>query len=351
MTMIRTRPLTWFAVLLSVVSALSVALAQVPPPTTGLVRPGATTAPAGTTARTFAPTTEPKTALAAVPADRPVPAITHVVIISLDGCRPDLVLRGDTPVMHAMLDRGSYTFWARTTAESVTLPSHTSMVTGVQPTKHGIQWNADLPLTHPVYPAYPTLFELAHKAGYTTAMAAGKSKFDALAVPGSLDHVFLPTTDTMGNDGVADAAVGFIQRYRPDVLFVHLPATDNAGHKNGWASPPYMAALHDADTCVGRILKAVDDAGLTGHTFVLVTSDHGGAGRGHGPDDARSRHIPWICVGPGIRRGLDLTTYGDLQIDTEDTFATACYLLGIPVLKTVEGKPVTQIVERTELLK
>ena len=343
------RPLSWVAALV-VACAAAVAPAQTTRSVVAHTTPP-TTAPAGTTAKTFAPTTEPDHALTALPADRPVPAITHVVIISIDGCRPDLLLRGDTPVLHAMLDRGSFSFWARTTAESVTLPSHTSMVTGVQPTKHGIQWNADLPLQHPIYPAYPTLFQLAHKAGYSTAMAAGKSKFVTLNVPGSIDHVFLPATDTMANDGVADAAVAMIDRYQPGVLFVHLPQTDNAGHKYGWASPPYMAALHDADTCIGRILAALDRAKMTDSTFVLVTSDHGGAGRGHGPDDPRSRHIPWICVGPGIRRGLDLTTYGDLQIDTEDTFSTACYLLGIPVLKRVEGKPITQIVDRPELMR
>ena len=310
-----------------------------------------TTAPGGTTAKTFAPTAEPEHTTAAKPGQKPIPAVTHVVLISIDGCRPDLLLLGDTPVMHGMIRRGSYTMWARTTAESVTLPSHTSMVTGVQPTKHGIQWNADLPLEHPIYPAYPTLMQLAHQAGYTTAMAAGKSKFVTLNVPGSIDHVFLPDKDTMGNDGVADAAVGFERQYQPGVLFVHLPQTDNAGHKYGWASPPYMAALHDADTCIGRIIKAIDDAGQTNSTVVIVSSDHGGAGRGHGPDDPRSRQIPWICVGPGIRPGLDLTTYGDLTVTTEDTFATACYLLGIPVLRKVEGQPITQIVARTELLK
>ena len=310
-----------------------------------------TTAPAGTTAKTFAPTTEPERAIVTAPADRPIAAVRHLVIVSIDGGRPDLILRGDTPVLHAMLDRGTFTFWARTTAESVTLPSHTSMVTGVQPTKHGIQWNADLPLEHPIYPAYPTLFTLAHHAGYDTAMAAGKSKFVTLNVPGSIDHLFVAEHETMGNTPVTDAAVDMVRHYQPGVLFVHLPQTDNAGHKYGWASPQYMAALHDADACIGRLLGAIDDAGLTASTVVIVTADHGGAGRGHGPDDARSRHIPWICVGPGIRRGLDLTTFGDLEVNTVDTFATACYLLGIPVQRKVEGKPITQIVERNELLK
>jgi predicted AlkP superfamily pyrophosphatase or phosphodiesterase len=285
------------------------------------------------------------------PTTRPIPAIDHVVIISIDGCRPDLLLRANTPVVHGILPKASFSFWARTTAESVTLPSHTSMVTGVPPIKHEIQWNKDLPLEHPVYPAYPTLMQLAHQAGYTTAMAAGKSKFINLAVPGSLDWQFVPDQAKIEDPQVTDQAVQFITQHQPQVLFVHLPTTDNVGHAKGWSSPEQMAAIEQADACVGRILQAIDDQKLTDHTFVLITADHGGAGRMHGPDDARSRHIPWIAFGPGIRKGLDLTIYGNLTIDTEDTFATACYLLAIPIERPVDGKPITEIVQREELLQ
>ena len=95
---------------------------------------------------------------------RPVPAITHIVIISIDGCRPDVLLRADTPVIHGLLPKASFSFWAKTTAESITLPSHTSMLTGVVPIKHGIQWNSDLPLKNPVYPAF---FASWNSVGYT----------------------------------------------------------------------------------------------------------------------------------------------------------------------------------------
>ena len=281
---------------------------------------------------------------------RPVPAIDRVMIVSIDGCRPDLLLRADTPVIHALLPRASFSFWARTTAESVTLPSHTSMLTGVTPVKHQIQWNKDLPLLHPVYPMYPTLFQLAKKAGYTTALVAGKSKFINLAVPGSLDEQFIPTDEKTTDPDVTDQAVRIITQHRPQVLFVHLPGVDNTGHAKGWASPEQLAALAGADACIGRLLDALKQQHLDGSTFVLITADHGGAGRSHGPDDPRSRHIPWIAFGPGIRQNLDLTTFGPLVIDTEDTFCTACYLLGIPPGKDLDGKPIKEIVERTELL-
>jgi predicted AlkP superfamily pyrophosphatase or phosphodiesterase len=287
---------------------------------------------------------------------RPVAAITHVVIISIDGCRPDVLLRADTPVIHGLLPHASFSFWARTTAESITLPSHTSMLTGVVPTKHGITWNADLPLTKPIYPRVPTLFQLAKKAGYTTAMAAGKGKFDTLAVPGSLDEQFFPMSATTEDPEVTDHAVSFIHDHQPQVLFVHLPSDDNVGHAKGWGTADQLAAIAGADACVGQILKAVDDAKLTDSTAVIITADHGGFGRMHGPDDPRCRFIPWICFGPGIRQNLDLTTL-DLSvtgvdgINTEDTFATACYLLGIPIPSHIDGKPVTQIIQRDELMQ
>src|SRR3984957_13395209 len=150
---------------------------------------------------------------------RPIPAIQKVLIVSIDGLRPDLALRADTPNIHALIQQGSFSFWARTTAESVTLPSHTSMLTGVVPIKHGIQWNSDLPLIHPVYPNYPTIFQLAKQAGFTTGMVAGKSKFINLAVPGSLDWSFIPQESKIEDPQVAEVAIAMIKQHQPQVLF------------------------------------------------------------------------------------------------------------------------------------
>ncbi len=234
-----------------------------------------------------------------------------------------------------------------------TFNSHTSMLTGVVPIKHGIQWNSDLPLEHPVFPAYPTIFELAHKAGYTTAMVAGKSKFINLAKPGTLDWQFIPEHKTMEDPDVTEQAIEIISKNKPDLLFVHLPSVDSVGHARGWATDAQIAAIERADGCVGQLLKALGDAGVRDQTMIIVTSDHGGAGRSHGPEDARSRHIPWIVNGPGIRENLDLTTYNDLIIDTEDTFSTTAAILAIPVERKVDGKFITQIIDQRgqELLK
>jgi len=269
--------------------------------------------------------------------------VSRVLLISIDGLRPDALLRANAPVIRGLMEQGSFTMWARTTDMAVTLPSHTSMLTGVPPSKHGVVWNTDLPPDRLAYPAWPTLFEVARERGFTTAMVAGKSKFSVLAKPGTLSWSFVPTETVISDKAVTDTASLWIRRYAPRVLFVHLPQVDIAGHAKGWGSAAQLAAIAAADRCVGEILESLRNRGLLDSTVVLVTADHGGAGRSHGPNDVRSREIPWIVSGPGICRNLDLTMNQDLEVRTEDTFATICYLLGIKPPKPIDGRPVTEI--------
>ncbi|MDB5320299.1 MAG: type phosphodiesterase/nucleotide pyrophosphatase [Phycisphaerales bacterium] len=333
-------------------------------------------------------TTQPTPPRPAKPATRPVRQINRVLLISVDGLRPDLLARAYAPNVRGLMNAGSFTLWARTTAAAVTLPSHVSMLTGVTPAKHQIAWNTDLPLAKPVYPKGRTLFDIAKSYGYSTAMVAGKSKFEIFERPNSIDWCWVspkeasPTTkpskkfsgmpegplstpadeewpddstkakkEKLSDAIVAEQAVQIIHDHRPDVLFVHFPHVDNVGHMSGWGTPEQIDAVEEADAAVGSVLRAISDAGLMESTLIILTADHGGAGRGHGADDPRSRHIPWIAAGPGIRRNFDLTRYPELTLNTEDTFATACYFLGMTPSSRIDGKPVREILRLDELLQ
>lgn len=291
------------------------------------------------------------TGLKAEPASRPVrpiPAIEHIVIVSIDGLRPDLALLADMPNLRAMVKEGTYTFWAKTTAVSITLPSHASMVTGVTPGKHGIEWNRELPFKEPVYTRVPTLFEMATKAGYTAAMVAGKAKFVALAKPGTVTWTFLPEEGKSSNEAVLANAVKLIIEHKPDVVFVHFPDADSVGHAKGWGSPEQLACIEKTDRQLGELFAALDKAGIRSTSFILLTADHGGAGLSHGADDARSRHIPWIAVGPSVKKNYDLAfAAAAFEVRTEDTCATACYLLGLPLPEYLDGRPVMPAFEKT----
>lgn len=272
--------------------------------------------------------------------ERPLAAVEHVVVISVDGLRPDRALLAEMPTLRGMLRQGAYTFWGRTTAGAVTLPSHASMLTGVIPGKHGIEWNRDLPLLAPVYPNVPTLMEMATRAGYVTGMVAGKSKFVALNKPGTINHVYLPTGEKGSNDEVVAEAAKIIEAHQPHLLFVHFPDVDTVGHAKGWGSAEQLAQIEKTDVHLGQVFSALDRAGIRESTVVILSADHGGAGRTHGAEDPRSRHIPWIVTGPGVRKFFDLTQIAPLEVRTEDTCATACWLLGLALPAYFDGKPI-----------
>jgi arylsulfatase A-like enzyme len=287
--------------------------------------------------------------------ERPVPQIERAVLISIDGCRPDVLLRAKTPNLRKLIESGSYSFWAKTVPVAVTLPSHASMLTGVLPEKHGITFNGRQKDPELARPKVPTLFEIAMRYDMTTAVVAGKSKFDTFAQVG---HVGKSWTKSAKDPEVAKAAAAMIRDYRPDVMLIHFPGCDGAGHGAGWGSPEQVAALELIDEQIATVVNAIDDAGLRDETAILVTSDHGGAGRGHGissgglaaPDDPRSQHIPWILVGPGIRKNYDLSQDPTLHIRTMDTFATLCHILGLQHDTPIDGKPIVGAFEQRDQL-
>lgn len=281
--------------------------------------------------------------------ERPIAEIKRVVIISVDGMRPDLMLRADTPNMHQLFENGSYSFWARTTEVSITLPSHVSMLTGVPPEKHGITWNGDE--HNDASPKWPNILDLAHKAGYKTALVSGKSKFAVLANRGGVDFVAIPKAGSRSDDmSVAENAVAIIRDKKPDAMMIHFGDNDKVGHAIGWGTKEEIAALGTADKAIGEVLKVLRETGAINDTLIILSADHGGAGKTHGKDDPRSRHIPWIASGPKIRQGLDLTTDKNLVINTEDTFATAAYVLGLKPELPVDGKPVMRVFALDELI-
>jgi len=300
---------------------------------------------------------------------RPIPAVEHVLVIGIDGLRPDRLLLADAPVLHGLMKTGTYTMWARTTPLAVTLPSFTSMMTGVNPRKHGIDWDREMPFIAPLYSKVPTIFELASNVGYVTAMVSGKSKFSALAKPGTITHLFLPKVDPavtiaswskpakspeelafsaqehVADPVVVDEAVKFIESFKPNFLFIHLPQVDTVGHAKGWGSPEQLEQIGKTDVLVGQVLAALDHAGVRESTVVIISADHGGQGLTHGPDDPRSRYIPWIVSGPTVRKGFDLTQIAALDVRTEDTCATACWLLGLALPANFDGTPLRQAFE------
>lgn len=256
----------------------------------------------------------------------------HVLLISIDGLRPDALMQGDTTALKALMKRGSFTLTARTVYPSITLTSHVSMMTGVEPATHHVLWNEWEPERGPV--DQETMFDVAKAAGMTTAMFAGKEKFRHFVKGNRFDKFDIPGYAV---SAVAPAAAQYIIDKKPNLIMVHLAETDGAGHSKGWMSPEQFEALARSDKAVKQLLDALDRAGIAGDTAVLVSADHGGHARTHGTASAEDMTIPWIAAGSGVRAAGKLTA----SVTTCDTAATALALLGLKVPAEWNGKPVT----------
>ena len=269
---------------------------------------------------------------------RPQSSLTqHVLLVSIDGLRPDAIAEYRAPTLSRLVKEGSYTLAATTILPSKTLPSHTSMLTGEPPDRHGVLWNTafeDAPGTLKI----PTVFGQARDHGYRTAAFFSKAKFSHLQVPGTLDYSQAPG-GWFGRWSAAEtitAVEKHLATARPNLLFVHMPDPDNAGHAHGWMSAEYGRGVLAADKAVERLLKAADTAYGTGQYTIIVTADHGGHGKDHGTDDPFDIHIPWIAWGRSVLPG----EIAPNTVKTMDTASTVLYLLGVEKPERWAGAPV-----------
>jgi len=261
-----------------------------------------------------------------------------VVLISIDGMRPDYVTKADEyqlkiPHLRRILAEGAHASGVRGVLPTVTYPSHTTILTGVWPSKHGIYSNLTFdPLDKNASGWYwysedikvPTLWEAASKAGLITGSVswpvsvsvpgvrylipefwrAAKSPEDlklmrAVSTPG-LMAVIEKQAGPYIND-LDDALPGDRQRTRyaaailrdkkAQFITVHLAALDHIEHATGPFSPESLAALEELD---GRVGELEDAARANFPDYAIcVVSDHGFARTDH----TLSLMIPFVEAG------------------------------------------------------
>jgi len=273
----------------------------------------------------------PTAPLAASPvAVAPTPAPSpKVAILSVDGLRADVLAKSELPNLKCLASRGAYTWSARTVTPSETLPGHASMLSGEEPRVHKITWDWNDFKPEQGYITVPTAFSVARFAGLRTVMVVGKRKLQHLAPPGTVDSFVLTERGDrdVANEAIIQAGVGF------DLLFVHFPDVDLAGHAEGWMSAAYMAKVGEVDEAIGRVLTA-----LPAHTTVILTSDHGGKNRTHGAGVPENMTVPWIVAGPKVVRRGEMTA----QVRQADTAATALWVLGLSLPGSCAGAVVRE---------
>lgn len=250
-----------------------------------------------------------------------------VILISIDGMRPDGFLQCGSPFAAQLMQRGSYTLAAQTVSPSVTLPCHMSMFHSVPPQRHGILTNHYVPMVRPLN----GLFEQIKLMGGKSAMFYGWEPLRDVARPGSLQYAeYLDTYDADGTDALlTQKALARIAQSKPDFVFLYLVETDDkGGHDNGWMTPAYLDYVRRAVDCVQQVLQAAGE-----EYTVIVTADHGGHDRTHGTQLPEDMTIPQFFVGPRFAPGKELA-----GVSLLDLAPTVADLMGVPPAPEWEGK-------------
>lgn len=284
------------------------------------------------------------------------PAPERVVLVTIDTLRADHVgAYGSERAKTATLDglaRDGVRFDAALSPVPLTLPSHTTLMTALDPPRHGVRHNS----IFVVPPELPTLAERMKASGRATAAFVGALVLHARF---GLARGFDVYDDRMGErrsgfigfaerpaDQVVDAALGWLET-APDRFFLwvhfydpHALYEPPMAYAVTFASAPYDGEIAFTDVQLGRLLRGITERFGPEGTLVAVTADHGESLGEHGEPthsyslyDATQR-IPLILAGPGLPAGRVVPEVVRLA----DVAPTLLSLAGLPDLGDVDGR-------------
>ena len=252
-----------------------------------------------------------------------------VLLISVDGLRPDGMQACGNPYVKELEKMCAYTYTARSMEPSVTFPCHFSMTHSVTPQRHGILTNTYVPQVRPV----EGIFEKIKHAGGISAMFYGWEPLRDIAKPGSLKFAtyinayMQESVDTV----LTDEAIKTIKENTPDFAFLYLVDTDDkGGHDNGWMTEEY---LRRASIAIDNVKRMIDAFGE--EYSVIIMSDHGGHNRSHGSTMPEDMTIPLFFYGKDF-------TAGEIarQLSLLDIAPTIAKLMDIEPDREWEGQSV-----------
>jgi arylsulfatase A-like enzyme/Tfp pilus assembly protein PilF len=263
---------------------------------------------------------------AQAPAER-----ASVLLITLDTTRADAIgpeAEGvQTPAFNALAARGLRFRQAYATVPE-TLPSHTSMLSGLYPGGHGVHENA-----RHVPASTPLVADDLHRAGYRTAafvssfvldpqfgLDRGFDRYDAALPADSKEERASPAT--------ADAAIAELSSGGSAPRFVwvhfydpHAPYAPPEPFRTTYREHPYLGEIAAMDAQIGRLVAAFDR--LPGPRAIIVAGDHGEGLGEHGEQQhgrllyQATMHVPLVVVGPGVAPGTS-----DVPVSTRRVFHT-----------------------------
>jgi choline-sulfatase len=288
----------------------------------------------------------------------------RVVLVSIDTLRADYVGAygaegAHTPTLDGLAAKG-VRFATAVAPTPLTLPSHSTMLTGLDPPRHGVRNNSTFRLPEDV----PTLAERLRAHGFATAAFIGAVVLDRHF---GLARGFDVYDDAMGGrhaagehgfaerraGEVVDAALAWLETAPSRfLLWIHLydPHANYdppPGFLASFPGNPYAGEIAYADAELGRLLAAIDRRFPDGRTLVFATSDHGESLGEHGElthsltlYDATQR-VPMLARGPSLPAGVVV----EPQVTLADITPTLLALVGAPPIEDLDGRDLRPLLD------
>lgn len=261
--------------------------------------------------------------------------VRRVVLVVLDGLRPDAIPRFQLPNLTSLAGASAYTLLGRTVQPSVTACAMASLLTGAAPARHGLQ-SERFHLPKPSGALHPLPRHLASHGLPTSAFLGALPLLFGGIARRIAAHAGVAQAKFSGRGAldILSAARPALRDQRRGLILLHWPDADRAGHADGWMSDSYGKAAWEMDAALGALVRAVglDDP----ETLFVALADHGGGGAvrtHHNSPHPLDTTIPIFLAGGMVRHG-ELGAGATLL----DVPATICWALGLPQPESFAGR-------------
>ena len=218
----------------------------------------------------------------------------RVLVIGIDGVRPDALQIADTPAIDELITAGAFTNNTKILGnryrdnETISGPGWSSFLTGVWADKHGVNDNTFRGENYDEYPHFFAYLKQAFPKAVTGSFVDWEP-IDTFILRDADVREVCPASSkdslSQKDEKLANKAAEFLAQQNPHAVFVYFGQVDEIGHQDGFhpSVPSYLQALQAVDAHVASLVKAIQSRPeyLAENWLVVISTDHGGRGRKH----------------------------------------------------------------------
>lgn len=254
-----------------------------------------------------------------------------VLLVLVDGLRPDALERSTHPFFKNFIHKCTYTKKGSSVYPSVTLPCHMSIFHSVAPDRHGVMDNIYVRPARPINGLFEVLASYKKESFffYTWEELRDIGKTGSLSCQEFCSHA------RYGKEAdirMCQRTIEALKKKQPDFMFFYLGHPDEVGHDHGWMSQEYLEAVDFASENIEKIVEVLPE-----NYTLIITADHGGHERIHGTTMAEDMTIPIMFYGSLWEADRELP-----DISLLDIAPTVASLLGCEPDAVWEGRALNE---------